>query len=449
MKMRIHSRGSSIAKRVLASFSMLLILMVLSFGCETLNFNDPNAPTTDNVGVQNLITGTEAGMRLELQGYLRNVSLVGREAYFFAAEDPRFSSVLTGPLDPGGPFLNRPWNARYRVVRNCNILLDLADGLSAAEGAGVAGFAKTIMAYQLLLNLNLTYNNGIKIQFSTDRSIPFVSKQEAFAEIARLLDEGNTDLAGAGDSFSFILSSGFSGFDTPAGFAQFNRALRARVAAYVASESGNQQDWQTVLDVLEDSFLQPGGDLDMGVYHIYGTGLGDESNPIFESPTAAGVQFRGQPSFQTDAESGDNRFSSKIVVRPDLSEPVFNLVSTLVINVSKSSTDPFPIIRNEELILLRAEANIGLGNYGVADADMNIVRNAAGLVGYGEAGGPPASDASNALDHLLHERRYSLFIEGHRWVDMRRYGRLDQLPLDRAGDQVVESQPRPINELPN
>jgi len=126
-----------------------------------------------------------------------------------------------------------------------------------------------------------------------------------------------------------------------------------------------------------------------------------------------------------------------------------HVVQDGVINVSKSSTDPFPIIRNEELILLRAEANIGLGNYGLADADMNIVRNAAGLSGYGEAGGPPASDASNALDHLLHERRYSLFIEGHRWVDMRRYGRLNELPLDRAGDQVVESQPRPINELPD
>jgi len=304
MKMRIHSRETGIAKRVLASFSMLLIL---TMGCETLDFNDPNAPTTDNVGIQNLVTGTEAGMRFELQGYLRNVSLVGREAYFFAAEDPRFSSVLTGPLDPGGPFLNRTWNARYRVVRNCTILLGLIDGLSASEGAGVAGFAKTIMAYQLLLNLNLTYNNGIKIQFSTDRSVPFVSKEEALAEIARLLDEGNTDLAGAGDSFSFILSSGFSGFDTPAGFAQFNRALRARVAAYIASESGNQQDWQTVLNVLQDSFLQPGGDLSTGVYHTYGTGLGDVTNPIFESPTAAAVQFRGHPGVQTDAEDGDDR----------------------------------------------------------------------------------------------------------------------------------------------
>ncbi|RMD90186.1 MAG: RagB/SusD family nutrient uptake outer membrane protein [Calditrichaeota bacterium] len=425
-------------------FLLLTYLFLVTTGCESLDFNDPNAPTVENVGLQNLVTGTESGMRLELQGYLRVVSLVGREAYFFAAEDPRFSTILSGPLAAGGPFLNRPWNARYRVVGNCRILLDLAKKLPAEEGAGVSGFAKTIMAYQLLLNLNLTYNNGIKIQFSEDRNVPFVSKEEAFAEIIRLLDEGFSDLKSAGDTFPFILSSGFDGFDTPAGFAQFNRALRARVGAYVASETGNAQDWQAVLDALQNSFLDPTGDLNKGVYHIYGTGLGDELNPIFESPTSAGVQFRAHPSYQTDAEPGDKRFTSKIVVRPDLTQPVFDLVSTLVIHVSKSPTDPFPIIRNEELILLRAEANIGLGNFAAAEADMNIVREAAGVPPYPTG----STNASNALDRLLHERRYSLFIEGHRWIDMRRYHRLDQLPLDRPGDVVVESQPRPVNELP-
>ena len=443
MKRKIRSSKIDIVQRICASCSMFLVLA--SLGCEALNFKNPNAPTADNVGVQNLITGTEAGMRTELQGYLRDVTLVGREAYFFAAEDPRFSGILLDPLDPGGPFLNRPWNARYRVVGNCNILLDLAAGLPTEQGAGVSGFANTIMAFQLLLNLNLTYNNGIKIQFSDDRNIPFVSLNEALAEIARLLDDGNSDLADAGSAFPFILSSGFAGFNTPAGFAQFNRALRARVAVYVASESGSASDWQTALNALAASFLEPAGDLNRGVYHVYSTGLGDELNPIFESPTFPNaVQFRAHPSFQTEAEPGDTRFSSKVAIRPDLTAPVFNLVSTLAINVSKSPVASFPIIRNEELILLRAEANIGLGLLEPARDDINIIRRAAGvpeiLV--------PFASAQAALDQLLHERRYSLFIEGHRWVDMRRYGKLNQLPVDRPGDQVIESQPRPINELP-
>ena len=36
------------------------------------------------------------------------------------------------------------------------------------------------------------------------------------------------------------------------------------------------------------------------------------------------------------------------------------------------------------------------------------------------------------LDEILRQKRFSLFAEGHRWVDMRRYGRLNTLPLDLA-----------------
>ncbi|MCZ6675254.1 MAG: RagB/SusD family nutrient uptake outer membrane protein, partial [Verrucomicrobia bacterium] len=118
------------------------------------------------------------------------------------------------------------------------------------------------------------------------------------------------------------------------------------------------------------------------------------------------------------------------------------LTSDLAITTTSSSTDPIPIIRNEELILLRAEANIGLGNFGAAEADMNIVRAAAGLAPYS------GTDASNGLDRLLHEKRYSLFAEGHRWVDMRRYGKLGELPIDRPdrGDRVIEHMAIPETE---
>ena len=52
------------------------------------------------------------------------------------------------------------------------------------------------------------------------------------------------------------------------------------------------------------------------------------------------------------------------------------------------------------------------------------------------------------LTRLLHEKRYSLFLEGHRWIDMRHYGLTDQLPLDRDGDVVFDSYPKPETEVP-
>ncbi|NIM60897.1 MAG: RagB/SusD family nutrient uptake outer membrane protein, partial [Acidobacteria bacterium] len=84
---------------------------------------------------------------------------------------------------------------------------------------------------------------------------------------------------------------------------------------------------------------------------------------------------------------------------------------------------PIPIIRNEELILLRAEINIGMNLISDAADDINFIRvNSGGL-------DPRTNlDATNILDELLKQRRYSLLFEGgHRWIDMRRYGRLDDL----------------------
>ena len=48
---------------------------------------------------------------------------------------------------------------------------------------------------------------------------------------------------------------------------------------------------------------------------------------------------------------------------------------------------------------------------------------------------------------MLNQRRYSLFFEGHRWVDMRRYDKLSSLPIDRAGDDVWSAMPIPSTEF--
>lgn len=420
-------------KMTLSSTLMLLIGGLLFTACER-DFPNPNAPIVEDVPLQSVVTGIQAGMRIDYAIYLRAVSVIGREAYYFEPADPRYTGeLLQGTPDPGGFLLNRPWRARYRTIAACNIALDKAAELSAAAKAGTEGFAKTILAYQLLLNLNYLDENGIKIVFSESPNVPFATKEEAFARITQLLDEALTSLGTAGSAFPFQLSPGFSGFDTPAGFARFNRALRARVAVY-------RGQYADALTALTASFLDPTGPLSMGVYHVYGTGLGDQQNEIFEDPNAPFVKFMAHPSFQTDAHVGDDRFASKVLVR-GTATTFDELTTRLSLRITSGSTDRVPVIRNEELILLRAEARVGMGAFSEAETDMNIVRTAAGLPGYS------GTDASNALDRLLHEKRYSLFGEGHRWIDMRRYNRLNNFPIDRPGrDVVLARMPRPETE---
>jgi len=71
-----------------------LLLVTLWFGCDDLEFPDPNAPSTDVATVQTLVTGAESGLRLAFALYLREVSSVGREAYYLEPADPRYTGEL-------------------------------------------------------------------------------------------------------------------------------------------------------------------------------------------------------------------------------------------------------------------------------------------------------------------------------------------------------------------
>jgi len=102
---------------------------------------------------------------------------------------------------------------------------------------------------------------------------------------------------------------------------------------------------------------------------------------------------------------------------------------------------PIPVIRNEELILIYAEANIQLNNLNEGLKAINVIRNGHGLADYSGAVTQPA-----LITEMLKQRRYSLFFEGHRWIDLRRYNLLNTLPLDRQGDDVWTEFPLPVTE---
>jgi hypothetical protein len=106
-------------------------------------------------------------------------------------------------------------------------------------------------------------------------------------------------------------------------------------------------------------------------------------------------------------------------------------------------TSPVPIIRNEELILLRAEAEWATGDLDAAAADLDIIRTVSGRL----EPLPAAPTAMEIEDEILYNRRYSLLFEGgHRWIDLRRFGRLDELPLDQEGFVINQRYPLPSAE---
>lgn len=247
-----------------------------------------------------------------------------------------------------------------------------------------------------------------------------------------ILNSAKNNLDNAGSEFNFVLSSGFAGYDNPAGFTQFNRALAARVNNY-------RGDVTATIDACNTSFMDVNGDMYEGVFHVFGTSGNDEPNNLFYVPGPDVDKYTIHPSWLDDAEIGDTRVDQK--TEPYGVDVDFDdLPGNTQITLYSSNTDPVPMIRNEELILIYAEANAA-SNPGEAVTAIDAVRSAAGLLPY--TGG---TDEASLIDEILNQRRYGLVGEGHRWVDMRRFDRLDELPLDREGDVVHVQFPRPVEE---
>ncbi|HRH48618.1 MAG TPA: RagB/SusD family nutrient uptake outer membrane protein [Panacibacter sp.] len=431
-------------KRIInINIGLLLFLAVCFSSCQK-DYGNLNQPTIesylDNASaaqLNNLVTGTLSGMRITEGLYLDDIGAISREMYRFSGADPRYVTDLLGAaaLSNTGFYITNPWAARYRVVKNCNILLQAAGSsslISDAQRKGYSGFAKTMKAYELLLNLNLTYTNGIRVEVSDPLNLgPIVGYDEALTAIAGLLDDAKTDLGGA--DVSFPLGSGFAGFSDAAGFTKVNRALAARVAVY-------RKQWSAALTDLNDSFLDLTGNFYTGVSEVFGTGSGDQLNPAFFVQNSNGEVRLAHPSYAQDIEPGDDRISKATLRNSSASSG--GLTSDRDVWVYKSSTAPIPIIRNEELILIYAEANIQLGNFDEAIDAINTIRNGHGLPDYSNS----EPNTNDLITEMLNQRRYSLFFEGHRWIDMRRYDRLSELPIDREGDEIWDKMPVPLTE---
>lgn len=437
-------------KPYLIAASMATIMVTGFNSCTIDELVDPNNPSLEGIEadatideLNNLVTGMEAGMRPSLDTYLDGVGIIGRDFYRFSGADPRFTADLLGKgeseLDNNTFYLSNPWASRYRVVTNGWILRHAIANTTAAltdeEKNGYLGFAKTIQAYQMLLNLNMTYEGGIRLDTEDPDNLgPFVGYDDALQGIIALLNEAATDLDNSGDAFRFVLSAGFAGFDSPATFRQFNRAIAARVMLYRGDDAGT-------LTALGESFLDLAGPLSVGTWNIYSSGAGDILNPLFYplNSSPGGNARCAHNSWVADAEAGDLRLA-KAVLRD---EPAFqdDLTSDYDVWVWQTSDAPICIIRNEELILIDAEAKARSGDAGGAVASINIIRASAGLAPYG--GGMSEDELIN---EILKQRRYSLFAEGHRWIDMRRYNKLGDLPIDRAGDDVWVQYPIPYDE---
>jgi hypothetical protein len=456
-------------------FAAFALAAVVTAGCkDNPEVNPVDAPSVTalqgaltRTSLQTLATGVLASDRAATTGtftFYTLSAIYGRDAYRIDASEPRYvSETLGGNADPSSFAGSGGWSQFYTAIRAANTLQEAIPGaaanqVSALEKSAALGFIKTIKALDYYRLLELRDTVGVSIQ-SSDPNVAFTDikcKPAVINYIAALLDSAQTDLTAAGSTaLPFILPSGFTAFgrnySTANNILLFNRALKGKVDFYRAL---NRQAPQAALYPTAIAELTaalggaaagavPASQFNTGPYYVFVVG-GTEASPNPLSDTRLGMN----PIVQDSLQAGDTR-ASKIVARTVLTgaAPFQNVTTAITFFGATSATAnqsrPIGILRDEELVLLRAQAWIETGNFASASADINSVRAAYGLAPI------TVTSTTQGRTIVLREKRYSLLFEGpQRMVDLRAYGYLNgtYLRKETATDPFNSAFPIPIAE---
>lgn len=432
--------------RSLTVSGCLLVALAGLAACGDITVPDLNRPSIEGfqsnptrAGLATIAAGMIRGARDNTATVVLTLGVFGREGYTLNVGNGTLPTYLIGPLSPGDFLASGLWDGQYADIRAGNIALDglpnIAD-LSAAEQEGAIGFVQTMQAFDLQQLIATRDTFGIPIDVGEDPTgpaAPIVAKADVYTHIFNLLDSAHAHLEQAGAAFPFVLPSGFEGFDTPATFATFNRAIKARVDLYV-------QDYTAALTDLQESFLDTSAPLATGPLFVFSTNSGDLTNPLFAPFIYANTDIVDRAQQRADG-SLDLRAQQKVVTVPPFS--LGGVTTDLQFTMYASPSAPIPVIRNEELILLRAQANLGLHNTADALADINLIRVQSGGLEPKLLSDFGSEDA--LLEELLYEKRYSLLWEGgHSWLDRRVYGKLSELPKALPTHRIFEVMPFPL-----
>lgn len=440
----MHRRWASLVLGILVGGAMVACESVLPTDVGNLNSGSINAllenPTA--TAVNTAATGLLLGVRLGTEEFVTVPEVESRDGYWVDPGNPQvIVTLLEGPVTPG-TFGAPTWEPSYRTLRQATIVLaalaEVGD-MTDAQKAGVAGFVRTVMAYELWTVITFTDVNGavtaLNDSATSTRSAPVESRSDVYRYIADLLDRAAVDLADAGGAFSMQLPSGFAAFSTPATFMTFNRALKARVEV-------DQKHFAAALTALQGSFLSLTAPMTEGAYLNFSTASGDMSNPLYDPKPR---EFFAHGSLVADVQmrsdgSPDLRLQAKV-------EPISSRVQNGItveneFTVYGSPSDSIPIVTNEQLLLIRAEARLGTGDRQGALQDLDTVR-----VRSGGLDPLPTSFSGSILDELLYNIRYSLLWTGpYYWAALRRYDRLGSVPRLSLSDKVFPYFPFPASE---
>jgi starch-binding outer membrane protein, SusD/RagB family len=432
--------------------------LVLASACQ----DNPAAPSLDNVvagspqTLQSLVAGITAQDRINMPDYILWGGIMARDAIVPTINDDRFvTEFYVTPPDPSDFIGGSLWTGYYQMLRASQILLK--DGsytkLSAADQAATRGFVRTLDALSYIRLIEYRDQNGVVIQGPDATKLdPIRTKASVLAYTSALLDSALADLTAASPSLPFKLPSGYSlngDYTQTANLILLNRGLKGKVEVLRALDPVAPNAASAAAAVTALNIALAGAPTPMTKAYL-NTGPWYEYNP--SAPESTPNPQQGSSNLVTDNfvnsfMAGDVR-AANVIPAPTATVAGFTASNRLALtdptNAALQSA-PIPSVRNAELILLRAQAEIATGDLVNATKDINATHTVEG----GLAPYATFATASAAINGLLYEIRYTFAYFGPQHiVALREYGLFNLAYVSQPGMPSPGAKDALVSELP-
>ena len=364
-------------------------------------------------------------------------------------------SFYLNQVNPGNLLNANFYTGSYRIIYFLNSMLDGLEGrngLSMAKDTGLTGEVKLLRAwiYFYLVNLYGDVPLVTATLYTTTATQPRAPATAVYQQIL-------SDLQGAQKA----LPAAYISDDRT----RPNRAVALALLARVWLFMGNwSQAAMAANQVIGDARYQ----LEADLTRVFLNGSREaiwQFRPVYSQQlptletvalaTAEGAAFLPkndsaappyvlQNSLLNSWEAGDQRvaaWTKKTVVRGKSFVYPWKYKQA-----ARAGMDPEyeTVLRLAELYLIRAEARARMGDFNGAVADLNTVRQRAGLDA-ATAGG----SVGELLDAIMRERKVELMAEwGHRWMDLKRTGTANLVLRGKVGWISTDTlYPIPTSEL--
>ncbi|SFE50007.1 SusD family protein [Chitinophaga sp. CF118] len=423
-------------------YSCLIVSMtVLTTGCEKFLEPDFKTQVTEDV-----VFANDANAQAAISGLYSNLSTttafngeMTRLAAFSADELAYYTTVLSydqfqkNQLLPDNSDVKNIWDNYYKAIYQCNTIIEnssTSTGMSEAVKTQLMGEAKFLRAFCHFYLVNCFGPVPLITATAKEKTAdaPRNTVEEVYTQIKADLTDAMNTLPG---------DYAITGAKRIRANKWAAAAMLARVYCYTKDWANAEAMATAVLDNTSLYSLQTTANIN-NVFLKNGTESILEWDRTPLSATLEASIFLGWFNYfgyfdHTMLPTLINSFDSNDVRKTNWVKTGSTGSGPYKYKTSLGATENYLVLRVAEQYLIRAEARTQQSNISGAQADINVIRNRAGL-----DNDNTMTDKITAMAAIENERRHELFCEwGHRWFDLKRWPSLTAPATKTRADDVL------------